>query len=126
MILEDYRAIPLEVLRDFALTQSEITSIRKAADDAGVSRSAFQAFIHGRTAPQPRLRRLMGLWYLRKKNEPHDMDVVRPYVAALSVLLSAMPETYRPDAEAETVASLCTIYERRELAPPRWLELLAG
>jgi hypothetical protein len=63
--VEDYRLVPVEVLRDFARTRSEETSIRAAADEVGVSHSAFHKFMLGQTNPQPRVRRLLALWYAR-------------------------------------------------------------
>jgi hypothetical protein len=59
--VKDYRAIPVDVPRDFARTQTEITSIRQVADDVGVGRSTLHKFILGRTAPQPRVRRLLAV-----------------------------------------------------------------
>lgn len=123
--MEDYRSIPVEVLRDFARVQAEITSIRRAADEVGLSHSAFHNFALGRTAPQPRVRRLLGLWYLRKQKELPGIDLIRPYTAALTILLSAVPEPYRANAETETVGALCSIYEECGVPRPAWLDVLA-
>lgn len=126
-MMEDYRDIPLEVLRDFALTRSEMTSIRRAAEEAGVSHSAFHQFVRADTKrPHPRIRRLIGLWYLARGSEVPDVDAVRPYRAALSVLLSELPDADRRQAESEVVATLCGAYGRHDAPRPRWLELLAA
>jgi hypothetical protein len=125
-MMEDYRTIPVEVLRDFARTHSEITSIRATAEEVGVSHSALHKFIQGQTNPQPRVKRLLGLWYLAKRSEAPDIDVVRPYSAALAILLSTLPDVYHTTARAEAVDALRSIYERCEAPVPRWLELLAA
>ena len=120
-LYQDYRSIPVEVLRDFARVQAETTSIRSAADEAGIGRTTFHKFVLGRTSPHPRVRRLLGLWYLRKHAEAPDIDVVRPYLSALSVLLSGLPD--QQAAQMDVAATLATLY--RPHGPlPRWLELL--
>jgi len=58
----------------------------------GIGHSTFHKFILGRTRPQPRVRRLLGLWFIARQNEASDIDIVRPYVPALYVLLAALPE----------------------------------
>jgi hypothetical protein len=122
-MMQDYRNIPVEVLRDFARTRADMISVRAAADEVGIGRSTFHKFVLGRTQPQPRVLRRLGLWYLEKANEAHDIDVVRPYAAALAVLLSDVPAHERAGASAEMLDSLRRVYEAR--APePRWLELL--
>jgi hypothetical protein len=122
--VEDYRDIPVEVLRDFARTRAEMTSIRKTCEDAGVSHSAFHKFIQGRTKPNPRVRRLLGLWYLENRHKsPHQTDIIRPYVAAVAILVSGIPAPEREAASTLLVHYLPYIYEGR--APlPDWLELL--
>ncbi|HEX6369072.1 MAG TPA: hypothetical protein VF006_09065 [Longimicrobium sp.] len=121
--MQDYRSIPVEVLRDFARTRAEMTSIRKAADEVGIGRSTFHKLIQGRTTPLPRVRRQLGLWYLQMQNEAPDVDVVRPYAAALVVLLSGIQADQQKAARAELVASLRDLYASRTPVP-RWLELL--
>ena len=124
-MLQDHRSIPVEVLRDFARTQCEMTSIRAAADEAGIGHSTLHKFILGRTTPKPRVRRLLGLWYLRKKAELPHVDLVRPYVSALSILLGNLPEESRVDAQAEAIAALCSIHDSLYVQRPRWLDVLA-
>jgi hypothetical protein len=122
-VYQDYRAIPLEVLRDFAQTQSELTSIRAASRESGISHSAFQQFIVAKTTPHARIRRILALWYLAKQSEADDIDIIRPYVAALSVLLADIPEPEQDAARGEAVALLQCVYEGRTRVP-RWLELM--
>ncbi|HEX2078575.1 MAG TPA: hypothetical protein VHG08_12725 [Longimicrobium sp.] len=122
--MRDYRAIPIEVLRDFALSQTESSSIRSVADEVGLSHSALHQFVTGRTKPQPRVRRLLGLWYLDKVKQAHDIDVARPYAAALDILLSDIPPERRSAAEQEMLEALAQTHTQSNTAQPRWLELL--
>lgn len=122
--MKDYRAIPIEVLRDFALSQTEASSIRIVADEVGVSHSALHKFVSGRTNPQPRVRRLLGLWYLDKVERAHDIDVARPYAAALDILLSEIPHDRRPAAEQGVLEALAQVHAPTGQPTPRWLELL--
>lgn len=125
MTYRDYRDIPLDVLRDFAQTRCDMGSLRAAADEAGVSHSALHKFASGRTTPSPRVRRLLGLWYLARQNEAADIDVVRPFRAALATLVSGLPAHEHDAALSETVAALRAVYEARDVPLPRWLHLLA-
>jgi hypothetical protein len=123
-VREDYRKVPIDVLRDFALTRSHITSIRACAEEVGIGRSTFHKFVLGRTSPQPRVQRLMALWYLEKKNEVDESDVVRPYASAMATLVSDLEPGEQDAAIREVVASLLVTYDCRR-DRPRWLELLA-
>jgi hypothetical protein len=91
----DHRTVPLEVLREFARSQAELSSIRLVAEDAGVGRSTLHKFISAGTMPHPRVRRLLALWYLRRVSGIDELELVRPYVAALEVLFGSLPEPYR-------------------------------
>lgn len=122
--MKDYRNVPIEVLRDFTRTQTEITSIRSVADEVGLGRSTLHKFILGRTNPQPRVRRLLGLWYLQKVEQAHDIDVARPYAAALQILLSEIPQERRHAAEQEVLHALAQTHSESGAGEPRWLELL--
>ncbi|HEX2211514.1 MAG TPA: hypothetical protein VHG93_27760 [Longimicrobium sp.] len=122
--MKDYRNVPIEVLRDFTRTQTEITSIRSVADEVGLGRSTLHKFILGRTNPQPRVRRLLGLWYLQKVEQAHDIDVARPYAAALQILLSEIPQERRRGAQQEVLEALAQTHSQSGAEQPRWLELL--
>ena len=122
--MKDYRAVPVEVLRDFAKSQAETSSIRNVADEVGLSHSALHKFILGRTNPQPRARRLLGLWYLEKVEQAHDIDVARPYAAALEILLSEIPAEQRRAAEEGVLETLAKVHAPTGEPQPRWLELL--
>ena len=122
--MKDYRNVPIEVLRDFTRTQTEISSIRAVADEVGLGRSTLHKFILGRTNPQPRVRRLLGLWYLQKVEQAHDIDIARPYAAALQILLSDIPQERRSTAEHEVLDALAQTHSQSGALQPRWLELL--
>lgn len=122
--MKDYREVPLDVLRDFARSQTELSSIRTVAQEVGVGRSTLNKFVLGRTIPQPRVRRLLAVWYLKKVDEAEDIDVARPYAAALDILLSAIPDEKRSEAEQRFLGSLAQMHSRAGIQQPRWLELL--
>lgn len=124
MKVKDYRTIPVDVLRDFARTQTEVTSIRQVADDVGVGRSTLHKFILGRTSPQPRVRRLLALWYVKRVDAALDVDVARPYAGALDTLLAGLPEAQRPGTAGKLLADLEGGWAEAGAPRPRWLELL--
>lgn len=88
-----------------------------------LSRTTLHAFINGDTTPHPRVRRVLALWYLQKLEQAPDIDVARPYVAALDILLSEVPEEKRRNAQQELIEVLTETHQAAG-APPRWLELL--
>ena len=122
--MKDYRTIPVDVLRDFARTQTEVTSIRQVAEDVGISHSALHKFVLGRTAPQPRVRRLLGLWYLEVVDTAHVIDVARPFASALDTLLVGVPEAQRDATAARVLAGVELGYTEAGEPPPRWIEAL--
>jgi hypothetical protein len=91
----DHRTVPLEVLREFTRSQTELSSIRQVAEDAGVGRSTVHKFISAGTMPHPRVRRLLALWYLRRLSGIDELELIRPYVSALEVLFGDLPEPAR-------------------------------
>jgi hypothetical protein len=120
----DHRSVPLEVLRDFARSEAELTSIRLAADDAGVGRSTLHKFITAGTKPHLRVRRRLALWYLRRLPGVHDAELVRPYVSILRVPLADVPELSRRRVTLDVLDSIGHGYECAGEAKPRWLEVL--
>lgn len=119
----DHRAVPLEVLRDFVRSQAELSSIRQVAAEVGLGRTTLHSFINEETNPHPRVRRLLGLWYLQKLEQAPDIDVARPYVSALEILLSEVPEERRRAAQ-QSLLELLTETHAEAGEAPRWLELL--
>ncbi len=119
----DHRAVPLEVLRDFVRSQTELSSIRQVAAEVGLGRTTLHSFINGETNPHPRVRRVLALWYLQQLEQAPDIDVARPYVSALDILLADVPEEKRREAQQSLLEFLAQTHEGGEAAP-RWLELL--
>jgi hypothetical protein len=122
--MKDHRSIPLEVLRDFVRVQAELTSLRAVASAIGVGRTTLHSFLNDETKPHPRIRRLIGLFYIAKMNEAPDIDIIRPYVSALSTLVSALPPDKQGAASALLVDGLAVLHGPPE-KHPRWLESLA-
>lgn len=122
--MKDYRTIPVDVLRDLALAQTDVTSIRQVAEEIGISHSALHKFVIGRTAPQRRMRRLLGLWYLSVIETAHEIDVARPYANALDTLLAGVPEVQREAAAARVLAGVEMAYTEEGEMPPRWMDVL--
>jgi hypothetical protein len=121
----DHRTIPIEVLRDFAMTQVELTSTRQAAVEAGIGRTTLHAFIWQTSKTHPRVRRRLALWYLDKIAIAADVDVVRPYAASLHVLLAEMAPEQRERAEPLVIAALQSGFDLGPVGRPRWLTILA-
>jgi hypothetical protein len=120
----DHRSVPLEVLRDFARSEAELTSIRLAAEDAGVGRTTLHKFITAGTKPHLRVRRRLALWYVRRLPGVVEAELVRPYVSVLSVLLDNVPELSRRRATLDVLDSIGHGYECAGEAKPRWLGVL--
>ena len=116
--------MPLEVLREFARGQVERSSLRLAAEDACVGRSTLHKFITAGTKPHPRVRRLLGLWYLRGLEGVDELELIRPYRAALAVLLSDVPATAAEGVVSRILESIEQGFTDPDEALPRWLDVL--
>jgi hypothetical protein len=69
-IAADYRRIPLKDLRAFLQDDVDLISTRSVARGAGVSHSGLDKFLSNPDQKlHPRTRRLLGLYYLRRKEE---------------------------------------------------------
>lgn len=121
----EHRGIPLEVLRDFAISQSETTSMRQVAEEAGVGRTTLLNFVSRGTKPHPRIRRRLALWFLMKRDRATDNDVVRPYATAINLLLADMPAEQRQRAEEKVLAALVACFDLGPITRPQWLVLLS-
>ena len=120
----DHRAVPLEVVREFARTRTELSSIRLVAEDAGVGRSTLHKFIAAGTMPHPRVRRLLALWYLRRLEGVDEMELVRPFASALGILLGDVPGTSQERVRLSILDSIeegCTAVGEEG---PRWVAVL--
>lgn len=120
----DHRAVPLEVLRDFVRSQAELTSIRHVVEDAGVGRSTLHQFISSGTTPHPRIRRLLGLWYLRRLAGLDEVDLLRPYFAALDVLLGGAVELVREGITLDLLRAVETRFGEAGQDPPHWVGVM--
>lgn len=120
----DQRTVPLEVLREFARSQAELTSIRLVAEDAGVGRSTLHKFITAGTMPHPRVRRLLALWYLRRLGGVDETELVRPYASALEVLVGDVPELTRARVTTDVLDRVDQGYSDAGEEAPRWTSAL--
>jgi hypothetical protein len=120
----DYRSVPVEELRRFVQDQSELTSIRQVAAEIGVGRTTLHKLVAGETMPHPRVRRLIGLWYLRRTREARQQKSIGPYAAAMEILLSSLPDDARRAAAAELLELLEKGYEESGAERPDWLDAL--
>ena len=120
----DHRTVPLEVLREFVRSQTELSSIRLVAEDAGVNRSTVHKFITAGTTPHPRVRRLLGLWYLRRLNGFDEMELIRPYVSALEVLCGDVPGSSRGRTMLAVLDDVEQAYANAGEEAPRWVKAL--
>lgn len=120
----DHRAVPVEVLREFVRDQAELSSVRQLAAEIGLGRTTLHSFVTGETTPHPRVRRLIALWYLQKMEQSSGSDAVKPYAAALEILLADLPAERRSSAKQELVELLTQTHSAEGRAAPRWLEWL--
>ena len=116
--MKDYRTIPIEVLRDFARSQAEAGSIRGVAEEVGLSHSALHKFILGHTNPQPRVRRLLGLWYLRVTGG--EDEEAQGFASAFDTLLAGVPDGARSDAARALLDVLESGYAAGGAGAPEW------
>lgn len=125
----DHRAVPLDVLREFARDESERTSLRQVASMLGLGRTTLQKFIGAETTPHPRVRRRIALWYLenasgepRGASEP-DTSV---YTAAVDTLLNGIDKDRYPAARAYLVDAVSAVHTDHGSGTPPWLAGLRG
>lgn len=123
--IEDHRAVPLDILREFVRSEAEILSVAHVAEDAGVGRSTVYKFMSdGTSCPQPRVRRLLARWYLRRRDGIDELELIRPYMRALDVLLVDVPETERPGVTMDVLVSIRKAVAAHGEEAPRWLDPL--
>lgn len=120
----DHRKVPLEVLREFARSYAELTSMRHVAEDAGVGRSTVHKFITEGTKPHPRIRRLLALWYLRRVSGIDEFELIRPYVSALETLIRDVPDPSRTRAMLAVLDNVERACAEAGEETPRWVTVL--
>lgn len=118
----DHRSVPLEVLREFVRSGAEMSSIRAVAADAQVNRSTVHKFITAGTTPHPRVRRLLALWYFRHLSGMDELELTRPYAAALDVLLADVPSSAVPDVTLNVLRAIGAAFADGEA--PRWVDVV--
>ena len=117
------RDVPIDAVRDLAREHAERSSLRQLAPEIGLGHSTLHNFLSG-AAPHPRVRRLLGLWYLRMTGGSPE-DKLRPYVAALDVLLADVHESTRARARVSLVECISDqVYGASGGEPPDWLAAL--
>jgi transcriptional regulator with XRE-family HTH domain len=125
----DHRAVPLDVLREFALDQSERSSLRQVAAAIGLGRTTLQKFINAETTPHPRVRRQVALWYLANRE---TSEFAAPAVgwthqrSALQLLVGDLPEEGRTRAADDLLDIIADVHTKSGVAVPEWVERLRG
>lgn len=117
------RDVPIDAVRELARDHAERTSLRQLAPEIGLGHSTLHNFLSG-AAPHPRVRRLLGLWYLRVTGGSAEEFTIRPYAAAIDVLLSEVPEAVRDRARADLLGVLERGYRASGVEAPGWLAAL--
>lgn len=120
-----YRTVPLYAIRKLAQDQTDQTSIRRVAKDAGLTKSTLHKFVAGVTIPHPRVRRVLALWYLRRRDELAEEEAVRPYVEALGMLVAGLPDEVRAGTSGR-VLDVLERYATMSGERPRLLGVLRG
>ena len=91
---------------------------------AGVSRSTVHNFITAGTTPQPRCRRLLALWYLRRLKGVDELELIRPYVSALDVLLADVPAASLRNVTLTLLRGITEGFSAEDEEAPRWLDVV--
>jgi hypothetical protein len=118
------RDVPLEAMRELARDHAERTSLRHLAPEIGLGHSTLHNFLNGAT-PHPRVRRLLGLWYLRMTSgEGGAAESVEAYASALEILLGDLPASSRERAADEVLDVVERGYQTAGRTRPGWLDAL--
>lgn len=119
------RDVPIEAVRELARDHAERSSLRHLAPEIGLGHSTLHNFLNG-AAPHPRVRRLLGTWYLRVTGgtAEEEGDPVQPYASALKILLGGLPADSRERAAGEVLDVVERGYESAGRNRPGWLDAL--
>jgi hypothetical protein len=117
------RDVPIDAVRELARDHAERTSLRLLAPEIGLGHSTLHNFLNG-AAPHPRVRRLLGLWYLRVTGGSAVDFSVRRYAEAIDVLLADLPEDARDRAAKEVLDFLQSRFQASGTSVPAWLAAL--
>jgi hypothetical protein len=124
----NHRDIPLPVLREWARTQTEITSLREVAARVDIGRTTLAKFIRAETTPHPRIVRRIGLLYLREPTAAARPSVrLEAATDAVRALVAGLPAPARPGAVPAILSFVVELYARAGNGPPSWArELVHG
>lgn len=118
------RDVPIAAVRELARDHVERTSLRHLAPEMGLGHTTLHNFLNG-AAPHPRVRRLLGEWYLRvTAGETQTEASTRAYASALEILLGGLPVSSRGRAAGEVLDVVERGYEKAGKPRPRWLDAL--
>lgn len=116
------RSIPVEQMRRWYQDECELSSIRRVCDLAGVGRTTLHKFVAGETMPHPRVRRLLGLYYMRHMGR----SAIAPQREALDLLVSGLPDAYRDVTVRDVLGILSLAHVASGGQRPTWIDLLQG
>jgi hypothetical protein len=117
------RELPIEAVRELARDRSERSSIRHLADQMGVKHSTLHNFLKG-AIPHPRVRRMLGEWYVRELGSGGDDYPDAAYASAVRVLVAGLPEDAQADAAEDVISLLVQAHQKTGLPKPGWLDRL--
>jgi hypothetical protein len=118
------RDVPLDDIRELARDRAELSSLRHLAPEIGLGHSTLHNFLNG-AAPHPRVRRLLGLWYLRETGAEGAEDAAfRPFASALDILLGGVPAEARDKGARELLDVLKRVHASSGAKEPAWLKTL--
>jgi transcriptional regulator with XRE-family HTH domain len=110
-------ALPaLPELRDALRRKIEGASLRRVAEEVGMSPSGLQKFLDGSDLYRPTAARLR-LWY---RAQPENLDTLTATdaVLAIQLLMGGLPEEQRTTGTLLLIGSLSALYSSQ---PPSWL-----
>lgn len=120
---EELRAVPVETLRAWYVDECELSSVRRVAATAGIGRTTLWKFIAEEAEPQPRTRRLLGLYYMRARGSVDEQRAADAHTA-LTILAGYFPEEHRPAFVRDVLGTLERGFTDAGVEPPTWLERL--
>jgi DNA-binding MurR/RpiR family transcriptional regulator len=103
----------------------EATSLRRVAEDIGMSKSGLTRFIGG-AEPYSKIRRKLERWYVRSRETDASDVSVETARAALAVLLQDLRADRRGEALQEIAAALHHVYGSTGHVPPWLREILTS
>jgi transcriptional regulator with XRE-family HTH domain len=110
-------SVPVPVLLETLRIRVESTSLRKTANEAGLSPNAVRNLLHG-ARPHPATVQKLRDWF-RHLNQATDKGLsLETAEAALNLLVQALPDSSKLHAAAAVLQALEAQYRREETALP--------